>query len=110
MALSVTQPPTVKRVPGTRTHVVTTVSFDNSYPTGGYPFDANAQLGLSTIEEGPQIQAKGGVLPEYDATNKKILIRWGNAGSASLMPEVTNGTDLSAITSVQVSAEGKKGP
>lgn len=110
MALGVTQPPTVKRVPGTRTRVVTTVAFDNSYPTGGYPFDANAQLALSTIEEGPFIQSKGGVFPEYDATNKKILIRWGNAGSASICPEVTAATDLSTITGVQVVAEGKKGP
>jgi hypothetical protein len=70
-----------------------TVAFDNSYPTGGEPIDATGDLGYDVMffEGGP-------VTASWDKANQKVLAYWGNAGTASLHPEVTATTDLSAVT------------
>lgn len=76
------------------------VTFDSSYPTGGESLTA-ADVGLKKIEQlivhGPATATRGGttgVLATYDYTNSKLQAFWGNAGTASVLPEVTDTTDI----------------
>lgn len=76
------------------------VTFDASYPTGGESLTA-ANVNLRRIEElivhGPSTATRGGTtgaLPTYDYTNAKLQLFWGNAGTASVLPEVTDTTDV----------------
>ena len=75
MALTITQ---TKRnnVIGTKIQSFVNVTFDNSYPTGGEEFDANAFVGdVDTVDinvkEAPNTDI-GGVLLRYDYTTKTI--------------------------------------
>lgn len=70
-----------------------TLTYDSSYVTAGEPVDATGDVGYSKVffEGGP-------VSANWDSANQKVITYWGNAGTASLMPEVTSTTDLSAIT------------
>ena len=75
MALTITQ---TKRnsVSGSKITTFLQVAFDNSYPAGGEAFDANAQSGLSQIDEvriTTKEQQQGAHVFQYDATNKKLL-------------------------------------
>lgn len=69
-----------------------TVTMDSSYPTGGEAIDAAGDLGYEKM-----IFEGGTVVLQWDKANQKVVALWGNAGSASVLPEVTNTTDLSAI-------------
>lgn len=70
-----------------------TVTLDNSYPTGGEAIDATGDLGYDTM-----IFESGTVVLNWDKANQKVIAYWGNAGTASVLPEVTATTDLSAVT------------
>jgi hypothetical protein len=82
-----------------------TVTFDSSYPTGGEALTA-ATLGVSgrtLIEVIPHgvfrnTDATLGIVVSYDYTNSKLVAYWGNAGTASGLPEVTDTTDLSTYS------------
>lgn len=67
-----------------------TVSLDNSYPTNGEPC-AMVVLGLGQIDY-IEFSNGNGYTAQYDYTNQKIVMY------ASAATEVTNTTDLSAIT------------
>lgn len=79
------------------------VTFDSSYVTAGESLTA-ADIGLKKITEanihGPFKTSSGttGVFPTYDYTNSKLICFWGNAGTASVAPEVTSTTDLSTFS------------
>ena len=90
-------------VAGNRKHKVRTITFDSSYPTGGESLTA-ADLGLKSITE---IRPHGSfraaantsaIEVSFDYTNAKLIAFWGNAGTASVQPEVTNTTDLSTYS------------
>lgn len=69
-----------------------TVTLDSSYATSGEAIDATGDVGYEKVFfEG------GSVALQWDKVNQKVLAFWGNAGTASLEPEVTSTTDLSAI-------------
>lgn len=78
---------------------ITSIDMDSSYPTGGEPLTA-ADLGFA---KKPRIvvafPAKGYVF-EYDFVNEKLK------AYASSGTEVTNATDLSSVTNIQVFAWG----
>ena len=85
---------------GNKRHRVYDVTFDSSYPTGGESLTAS-DVNLRKIEQlivhGPATATRGGttgVLATYDYTNSKLQAFWGNAGTASVLPEVTNTTDI----------------
>mgnify|MGYP001004344528 FL=1 len=85
---------------GNKRHRVYDVTFDSSYPTGGESLTAS-DVNLRKIEQlivhGPATATRGGttgVLATYDYTNAKLQAFWGNAGTASVLPEVTNTTDI----------------
>lgn len=85
---------------GNKRHRVYDVTFDSSYPTGGESLTA-ADVNLRKIEElivhGPATATRGGttgVLATYDYTNSKLQAFWGNAGTASVLPEVTDTTNV----------------
>ena len=85
---------------GNKRHRVYDVTFDSSYPTGGESLTAS-DVNLRKIEQlivhGPATATRGGttgVLPTYDYTNSKLQAFWGNAGTASVLPEVTDTTDI----------------
>lgn len=84
MALTITK---TKRnsVSGSKITAYLQVTFDNSYPTGGEAFDANAQSGLGNIDEIRMTAAEPtdvSMTFAYDATNKKILA-YGSTTKAS---------------------------
>lgn len=84
MALTITK---TKRnsVSGSKITAYLQVTFDNSYPTGGEAFDANAQSGLGNIDELRMTAAEPtdvAVTFAYDATNKKLLA-YGSTTKAS---------------------------
>jgi hypothetical protein len=92
MAATLTE---VERIPltGSKVLCLGTVQFDNSYPTGGEAIDATGDLGYDIM-----VFEGGTVTASWDKANQKVLAYWGNAGTASLHPEVTATTDLSAVT------------
>ena len=70
-----------------------TVALDSSYPTGGEAIDPTGTGDYDVM----LIEPMGGVTLEWDKANVKVKAYWGNAGTASLLPEVTATTDLSAV-------------
>lgn len=70
-----------------------TLTLDSSYPaSGGEPIDAIGDLGYLKMF----FEAGSGIVVKWDKATQSALAYWGNAGTASLMPEVTSTTDLSA--------------
>lgn len=89
-------------VEGDLSYVVAQITWDNSYPTGGLALTP-AQVGLSKIlfsVDGGVTNAgsAGMVSTSYDVANSKLLA-FGGAAAGSKHGEVTNATDLSAVTS-----------
>lgn len=103
MALTVAKVTGADHIAGNMRHKVRTITFDSSYPTGGEPLTAG-DLGLKAVFEvrahGPfrNTGATLGVTVSYDHANSKLVAYWGNAGTASGLPEVTNTTDLSTYS------------
>jgi hypothetical protein len=91
------------RVSGNRRERRRTITFDSSYPTGGESL-VPSDVGLKRIEEfrthGEFRAANNttGINVSYDHTNQKLIAYWGNAGTASAEPEVSNTTDLSTYS------------
>jgi hypothetical protein len=98
-------------ITGNRDVVVRTITFDNNYPTGGEALTA-ASFGLKRLDEVRphgafrNTDATLGIVVSYDHTNAKLVAYWGNAGTASGMPEVTDTTDLSTYSG-RVTAVGQ---
>ena len=65
-----------------------------------YPGLSDSRKIEQVIPNGPFRKSDGSdaVVVSYDFTNVKLLAIWGNAGTASAMPEVTDTTDLSAYS------------
>lgn len=87
MGLTVTKTGDWQIIAGNARMCKVQIAFDSSYPTGGESLTA-ADLGLKTIDF-ISIQAKNGLVFEYDYTNFKVLaftqgILVGTAGSATL--------------------------
>lgn len=100
MAATVTQ--IANDIPGNRRQTVTTVTFDNSYPTGGLPVTAK-QLGLGSVDFAHaqvSVAGTGSVTAVfYDIANQKLK-------AFTAAAEVANATDLSAV-SAQIIASGR---
>lgn len=85
------------------------IAFDNSYPTGGEPFDAAAEVrSKGNFDKTPtvigvMIESKGGYVFTYDRANAKILAYYGDYDPAAAAPlaEVPNETNLAAVTGVR---------
>lgn len=94
---------------GNQIKTVTTVTLDNSYPTGGEPLTA-AQLGLNVVQDAVcQVQVPGGggvVAAEYDIANAKLKAQVvGFDTDALVFGEAAAEADLSDAV-VQVTAWG----
>lgn len=103
MALTVAKITGADHVAGNMRARVRTITFDSSYPTGGESLTA-ADFGLKKLFE---VRPHGSfraaantsaIEVSYDHTNAKLIAFWGNAGVASVQPEVTNTTDLSTYS------------
>ncbi len=122
MALTITR---TKRntVDGSRITCFRTVAFDDSYPTGGEPFDANAECGLKSVEN----VRTGAGLPmgfdvQYDYTNKTLMllgesteasgdaVNAATARTAGGRPslEFANAFDASGITALELIITGTR--
>lgn len=103
MALTIAKVTGADYVAGNKKVRVRTVTFDSSYPTAGESLTA-PDVGLKAIQQfiphGTFRNADGTAAIEvsYDYTNSKLIAHWGNAGVASVLPEVTNTTDISAYS------------
>ncbi len=85
---------------GNKHVIMATIALDSSYPTGGEAVTA-ANFGLNTIERFLiQTVTDGTRLYSFDAANSKIQA-W-----TALATEVTNTTDLSAVTNLRVMVIG----
>lgn len=67
-----------------------------AYATGGIAVTP-AQFGLLTLVH-LDLGATGGYVFEYNKTTGKILAYWTGAGLSAVLAEVTNATNLTAIT------------
>lgn len=99
MALTIDRTVAKPTVFGNRKVVFVKITGDSSYATPGYSLTA-ADVGLKKIdflssETGAADAGTTGVVTKYDYTNSKLQYFWGNAGSASVLPEVTDSTNLS---------------
>lgn len=85
-----------------------TLAFDSSYPTNGEPLAASA-LALAAIESMHVHPGFGYVFQAVrsSATAYLIKVYWQNEVAASVLVEVTNTTDLSALTAVAFTAYGR---
>ncbi len=98
---------TPRRDSGLR-HAVFDVLLDSSYPTGGEPCDLSAYFSAIHSVQG---NAKGaGYLPNWDyaagvVANMKLMMFWTGAVVSTALAEVTNTTNLSAVT-VRILVEG----
>jgi hypothetical protein len=84
---------------------ISTLSLDNSYPTGGYSLTPT-QLGIGLTADWVSAQPKSGYIFEYFPSTSKLMVRWSGAAGA-IDPEVTSATDLSAVTGVRIMAIGR---
>lgn len=86
------------------------VTLDSSYPTSGEDFTA-ADVGFTTIREvivhGPFRNGANAVLVTWDEATSKLFAYWGNAGTASVLPEVTNAQSLASYTG-RVTVRGRR--
>ena len=91
---------TTTQMVGIRKQVTGTVTFDNSYPTGGEPFTP-AQLGLGTLERIQCDPSSGGYIVTWDRSTSapKLLALYGDNNNAADGPliEVPNTTNLSTL-------------
>lgn len=91
---------------GDRFVTVTKVALDNSYPTGGYSLKPT-DLGFAATTD-PEftvsIDEALGWGAVYDYVNQKLMLY---AGTATTSAQVTNTTDVSAVTAMRVVATGK---
>lgn len=101
MALTLTK--VTRYVAGNKRHHVYDVTFDSSYLDDGESLTP-ANVGLRKIEQaipsGAFIDAgnDNAIIVSYDITEQKLVAVWGNAGTASVLPEVTSTTDVSAYS------------
>lgn len=89
-----------------------TLAMDDSYPTNGEAWDANAQSGLRSVDA-VFIQTMGGYTFEYvpsaTAASRKIKVYWVDTTvDGAAMAEVANETDISALTAVPVMVVGSR--
>lgn len=92
---------------------VYTVAWDSSYPTGGEsltPGDCGLVSSISDGEYWIEAWPSKGYVPEYDKANKKMKLYWANypGAAAGALVEVTNATDVSAITGMLLVAYGRR--
>lgn len=103
MALTLSRVANTWRAAGNKRTVDYDITFDSSYADDGETLTP-ANVGLKVIERaiphGAFIDAgnDNGVLVRYDIAEQKLVALWGNAGTASVLPEVTSTTDLSAYS------------
>lgn len=74
------------------------LTFDASYPTGGYA-TPNVKFGLSVVS-GVQIECPGGYTAVYNRTTDKVQLY------STAATEVTNATNLSALQPAYFEAKG----
>ena len=80
-----------------------TIAFDSSYISNG-----GESLTFFNNTKGVFIQPKGGYVFDYDITNSKVIVYYGNydLGSDGVLIEVPTGTDLLGLSAVPYFAVG----
>lgn len=94
---------------GDRWLKISSVAFDNSYVSNGEPLTF-ADLGFQDRPDAVfVVGGTKGYWFDYDYTNQKMLVYWGDNNNAADGPavEVPNTTDISTLTAVIVMAIGK---
>lgn len=87
------------------------IVLDNSYATGGYsmaPSITGFSSIISVVCHGLFRNGANAVWGSYDAATNKLFCFWGNAGTASVTPEVTNGQSLASYVG-RVTIRGVRG-
>jgi len=81
------------------------VTFDSSYLTGGEILSAD-DVGMVNIVGAFCVGVRNAAgtaattynIPIYNPVTGSLQLMWGNAGTASVLPEVTSTTDVSGLT------------
>lgn len=104
MALVITN--TRRNFVGNQVEVTGDAAFDSTYPTGGEAVSL-AELGISRLDD-LKVENGGGYTFAWDGstTAPKILAYWTGAGLSAVLAQVTNNTNLAAVTGVKVTARG----
>lgn len=99
MALAYSEKTTMQFV-GNRRQIECTVTFDNSYATGGEPISL-ASLGLGFADKVDVVNPGQGYLVRWDRsrTAPKLVVYQGDNANAAAAPgtQVPNATDLSTL-------------
>lgn len=88
---------------GNQARLIRTITFDNSYATGGVAFTAKS-VGLLQINEFiphgafTKTDNSDAVVVKRDRANNKLLAYRGDGGTAGQLAQVPNATDLSAYS------------
>ena len=83
-------------VPGDMRYTIKTITFDNSYPTGGESITA-ADVGLESIALVLFSPDKNGYVAQFDYTNSKIALYSAGGDDDTGLDEVGNTTNASAV-------------
>lgn len=81
------------------------LAFDSSYPTGGEPLDLTAYFPNSV--HFVLIEPQAGYVFVYDYANKKVMAYWTGASTSAVLAQITDTTNLSALSAVHFIAFGK---
>ena len=87
---------TIRRNNIVKAQLITVDITGPNYATGGSLFTPT-MVGLNTFEF-ISIPPVSGYVPIYDWTNQKIMVYWAPGGTSRVLDEITNATDLTAVT------------
>lgn len=92
-------------VPGDRHFAIADVTFDSSYPTGGYAVTP-ATFGLTSSIDFLVANDAAGYNVRFDNVNSKIMLYDTGASSGAVLAETASTTDVHTVTT-RVLAFGK---
>ena len=98
MALTISNPSNARDntgVPGDMRYTIKTITFDNSYPTGGESISA-ADVGLESIALVLLSPDHNGYVAQFDYSNSKISL-WEAGADGAALDEFGNTGDASAV-------------
>jgi len=81
------------------------IAFDSSYPTGGESLDLSGYF--PNAVHLVLIEPQAGYVFVYDYTNKKVMAYWTGATTGAVLAQITDTTNLSALSAVHFIAFGK---
>lgn len=83
---------------GARFERIIDVTFDSSYPTGGYPLTVANTFLRNAIYDVRDGVSSGGHVVRYNPTTGKLQLYVGGAAASTPLAELANATNVSTVT------------